>query len=72
MATHHTGPTGGGLNKYYANMKISWAKGRRAADQSFLVGGMNIVAGKAGPSFLPGDMEIVKVPVPVAEIGQGG
>ena len=33
---------------------------------------MNIVAGKAGPSFLPGDMKIVKVPVPVAEIGQGG
>ena len=33
---------------------------------------MNPVAGNAGPSFFPRDMEIVEVPVPIAEIGQGG
>ena len=59
MATHRTGPTRGGLNIYYANTKMRRAKGRRAADKSFLVRGMNIVAGNAGPAFSPGDMEIV-------------
>jgi len=33
---------------------------------------MNIVAGNAGPSFSPRDMEIVEIPIPIAEIGQGG
>lgn len=72
MATLHTGPTRGGLNKYNVNMKIGWTKGRRAADESFLVSGMNIVAGNAGPAFSPRDMEIVEIPLPIAEIGQGG
>ena len=53
-------------------MKIRWAKGRRATDQSILVSGMNIVAGNAGPALSPRDMEIVEIPLPVAEIGQGG
>jgi hypothetical protein len=72
MATHHTGPTRGSLNEYYPNTKMRWAKGGRAADKSFLVSGMNPVAGNAGPSFFPGDMEIVEVSVPITEIGQGG
>jgi len=72
MATHHTGAPRGGFNKYYANRKIRWTKRRRVADKSLLVSGMNPVAGNAGPAFFPGDMEIVEVPVPIAEIGQGG
>ena len=72
MATNHTGSTRRGFNEYYANTKVRWAKGRRAADQSLLVSGMNVVAGNAGPSLLPGDMEVVEVPLAVAKIGQGG
>ena len=72
MATLHTGPTRGGLNKCNVNMKIRWTKGRRAADESFLVSGMNIVTGDAGPAFSPRNMEIVEIPPPIAEIGQGG
>jgi len=72
MATLHTGPTRGGLNKYNVNMKIRWTKGRRAADESFLGSGMNIMAGNAGPAFSPRDMEMVEIPLPIAEIGQGG
>jgi hypothetical protein len=72
MATLHTGSTRAGLNKYNVNMKIRWTKGRRAADESYLVSGMNIVAGDAGPAFSPRDMEIVEIPLPIAEIGQGG
>lgn len=48
------------------------AKGRRAADKSFLVRGMNIVAGNAGSAFSPRDMEIMEISLPIAEIGQGG
>jgi len=33
---------------------------------------MNIVAGNAGPAFSPRNMEIVEIPLPIAEIGQGG
>ena len=33
---------------------------------------MNVVTGNAGPSLLPGDMEIVEVPLAVAKIGEGG
>jgi hypothetical protein len=33
---------------------------------------MNIVAGNAGPAFSPRDMEIVEIPLPISEIGQGG
>ena len=33
---------------------------------------MNVVAGNAGPSLLPGDMEIVEVALAVAKIGRGG
>jgi hypothetical protein len=32
---------------------------------------MNVVAGNADPSFFPGDMEMVEVPVPITEIGKG-
>jgi len=32
---------------------------------------MNVVAGNAEPSFFPGNMEVVEVPVPIAEIGIG-
>ena len=53
-------------------MKIRWTKGRRAADESLLVSGMNIMAGKAGSAFFPRDMEIVEILLPIAEIGQGG
>ena len=53
-------------------MKIRWTKGRRTADESFLVSGMNIVACNAGPAFFPRDMEIVEIALPIAKIGQGG
>jgi hypothetical protein len=33
---------------------------------------MNLVAGQAGSSFFPVDMEIVKVSVSITEIGQAG
>lgn len=33
---------------------------------------MNFVAGNAGPPLFPVDMQIVQVPVTVAEIGQDG
>ena len=72
VATHQTGSTRGGFNKYYANTKIRWTKGRRAANESFLVSGMNIVAGNAGPTFSPRDMKIVEIPLPVTEIGKDG
>ena len=72
MATFRTGAPRGGLHKYNANKKIRGTKGRRAADEPFLVGGMNIVAGNAGPPFSPRDMEVVEIPLPIAEIGQGG
>jgi len=32
---------------------------------------MNVVAGNADPSFFPRNMEIVEVPVPIAETGKG-
>lgn len=37
---------------------------------TFLVTGMNLVAGNAGPPFFPVDVEIVEVSIPIAEIGQ--
>ena len=72
MAAHHTSSTRGGLDKYYANMEIRWTKGRRTADESFLVTGMNIVASNTGPAFSPRDMQIVEIALAVAEIGQEG
>ena len=53
-------------------MKIRWTKGRRTADESFLVTGMNIVASNTGPAFSPRDMQIVEIALAVAEIGQEG
>ena len=72
MATLCTGSTRGGLNKYNVNVKIRWTKGRRTADESFLVTGMNIVASNTGPAFSPRDMQIVEIALAVAEIGQEG
>ena len=31
---------------------------------------MNLMAGQTGPSFFPIDMEIVKIPISISEIGQ--
>lgn len=37
----------------------------------FLKTGMDLVAGHARPPFFPVDMEIVEVPISIAEVGQG-
>jgi hypothetical protein len=70
MAACDTPPAGRRFGKFYGN--LPGTKGGYFPDVALLVTGMDLMASKAGPPFFPVNMKIMKVPISVSKIGQGG